>query len=116
MPYSVRNYEAIELNGKIYVAGGLIANSVYSHRFCYYDPISDTWTEKRQTDFEMSSLVLFRWKQSIYAASTDANIRRYNAQTDTWDVVSRSTDEFNCDSIDSALIDLIQFAGWQDSQ
>lgn len=95
MPYSVRNYDAIELNGKIYVAGGLIANSVYSHRFCCYDPTTDTWTEKRQTVFEMSSLVLFRWKQSIYAASMDAIIRRYNAEADTWDMVSISTDKLN---------------------
>lgn len=90
MPYKVRSYHAIALNGKIYVAGGLIANSVYSNRFCCYDTHTNTWTERAPINFEVSGLVLFKWKQSIYAASNDAILRKYDLERDTWTVVSNA--------------------------
>lgn len=87
MPYKVRNYQAVVLNGKIYVVGGLIANAIYSNRFCCYDPNTDTWTEMTQANFEMSGLVLFKWQDSIYAASSDVILRKYNHENNVWDVV-----------------------------
>lgn len=90
MPYKVRNYDAVALNGKIYVAGGLIASCVFSNRFCCYDPQTNTWTEKAETNFEMAGLVLFKWKKSIYAGSNDGFLRKYDLEGDTWAVVSNA--------------------------
>lgn len=87
MPYVVRNYAAIVLNGKIHVAGGLITDGAYSNRFCCYDPNTDTWAQKTQIDFEVRRVVLFEWKQCIYAVCTDAILRKYDLETDTWSVV-----------------------------
>lgn len=89
MPYAVRNCDATVFNGKIYVAGGLIANAVYSNRCCYFDPHTDTWTEIAQTDFDLCGLVLFKWKENVYAASADSMLRKYDHEGDTWIVVSK---------------------------
>lgn len=90
MPHNcnARDYEAIVFNGKIYVAGGLVSNAVYSHRLCCYDPSTDTWAEKSQINFEMSGLVMFTWKETIYAACTDAVLRKHDLENDTWHAVS----------------------------
>lgn len=93
MPYKVRNYQTVVLNGKIYVVGGLTANAVYSNRFCCYDPNADMWTEMTQANFEMSGLVLFKWQNSIYAANSDAILRKYNHESNVWDAVCLNTNE-----------------------
>lgn len=91
MPYAVRNCDAIVLDGKLYVAGGLIANHLYSNRFCCYDPNTDTWTERTQANFGIRNLVLFTWKQTIYVACGDAILRKYDLEADTWIVVSNKS-------------------------
>lgn len=79
MPVALYEYDAVEINGKIFVASG---NDLYC-----YEPDNDSWAVKSKNATTMNVPWFAKYKEYLYAIESNWNVHRYDTNQDTWTTV-----------------------------
>ena len=80
---------ASSYNGKIYVVGGYLDNKVQSNKLFVYDPVLNTWTERKPMPTARAAWTANFIDGLLYAVGgTDLDPLKvnqaYDPRTDTW--------------------------------
>lgn len=94
MPTARNNYAAATMNGKIYVAGGMMTDMVNDTVECY-DPIDDVWTTKKSMVHKREKFSLFESYGKLYAIGSIDSIEQYDSDKDKWTVVRKNKSRKN---------------------
>lgn len=86
MPTARCGYSAVELNGKIYVAGGHDGTNRFINSFYCYDPCNDSWLEKASL-MANGKVWLGKSGESIYSINLNWNVQRYDTNPNIWTTV-----------------------------
>jgi DNA-binding CsgD family transcriptional regulator/N-acetylneuraminic acid mutarotase len=120
-PTAVKNTQAIELAGKIYIFGGEIKNSLVTDILEVYDIQSDTWVSKAKAPIALSRYAATMYEGKIYyfggwdGEKTVAKSLIYDPESDTWAYAADSPSSF-ADAFAVATNDRIMVIGGTESK
>lgn len=86
LPIDSFNSLAFELNGQLYLAGGI---GIGTRSIRKYDPTTQTWSTQSSTPIDLSNdLASFVFGNKAYFIASDSNVWEYDPTSDSWRILT----------------------------
>lgn len=86
MPFQLCNYSVVEIDGKVYLAGGTNGAGAYSNAVFCYDTSGSKWTIKTYISGAVSDVSLAKLRKTLYVMmkGTASVLHAYDPKKDIW--------------------------------